>query len=78
MSAAAILRSGGLLRFGKDYMANIEVASDEAPARPQTLFETLDGDLRVGSLARHGCTPIPPFPITTAAVRRLLQLAQRG
>lgn len=39
--AAAILRSGGLLRFGQQSMRNIQPADDRSDDRPRTLFEKI-------------------------------------
>ena len=39
--AAAILRNGGLLRFGQRFMRQIDVAGDVGDTRPRTLFEKI-------------------------------------
>lgn len=39
--AAAILRNGGLLRFGQRFMRQIDTADDTEDARPRTLFEKI-------------------------------------
>jgi 3-isopropylmalate/(R)-2-methylmalate dehydratase large subunit len=39
--AAAILKSGGLLRFGQRYMREIRAAAPAADSRPRTLFEKI-------------------------------------
>ncbi|MDL9997391.1 aconitase family protein [Variovorax sp. J22P240] len=39
--AAAILRNGGLLRFGQQHMRDITVAPEVADTRPRTLFEKI-------------------------------------
>lgn len=53
--AAAILRGGGLLRFGQDHLRSVAPArptpASPAPSRPQTLFEKI--------IARHAlATPV--------------------
>jgi 3-isopropylmalate/(R)-2-methylmalate dehydratase large subunit len=63
--AAAILRSGGLLKFGQAHMQDIQVAPPVEAGRPQTLFEKI--------IARHalstGLTPANPAPGQGAFVR---------
>ena len=39
--AAAILRSGGLLRFGQQHMRAVTIVADAAGGRPRTLFEKI-------------------------------------
>ncbi|MEM5429833.1 aconitase family protein [Cupriavidus oxalaticus] len=39
--AAAILLSGGLLKFGQQYLGKVEPAAATPPAAPQTLFEKI-------------------------------------
>ncbi len=39
--AAAILKSGGLLRFGQRFMRSIEAVVDQDDGRPRTLFEKI-------------------------------------
>jgi 3-isopropylmalate/(R)-2-methylmalate dehydratase large subunit len=39
--AAAILKNGGLLRFGQRFMRDVRVAEGTGPARPRTLFEKI-------------------------------------
>ncbi|MES2972457.1 MAG: aconitase family protein [Pseudomonadota bacterium] len=63
--AAAILKSGGLLKFGQAHMRDITVSPAIAPERPQTLFEKI--------IARHALatdlTPANPGPGAGAFVR---------
>ncbi|MDM0056846.1 aconitase family protein [Variovorax fucosicus] len=63
--AAAILKSGGLLRFGQQSMRDITVAPEATDARPRTLFEKI--------VARHALatelTEAHPGPGTGAFVR---------
>ncbi|QHI97424.1 3-isopropylmalate dehydratase [Xylophilus rhododendri] len=63
--AAAILRHGGLLRFGQACMRDIVAAPDAADHGPRTLFEKI--------VARHalstGLTPAHPAPGDGAFVR---------
>ncbi|MBC7435939.1 MAG: 3-isopropylmalate dehydratase, partial [Bdellovibrionales bacterium] len=63
--AAAILRSGGLLKFGQAHMRNIHIAPQVAAAQPQTLFEKI--------IARHALstelTAANPAPGQGAFVR---------
>jgi 3-isopropylmalate/(R)-2-methylmalate dehydratase large subunit len=63
--AAAILRSGGLLRFGRQAMRDIRTASPQEGGRPRTLFEKI--------IARHalvtGVTAEHPVPGDGAFVR---------
>ena len=53
--AAAILRSGGLLRFGQRFMGDVRVAEGAGDDRPRTLFEKI--------IARHALST----PVTNAA-----------
>lgn len=53
--AAAILKSGGLLRFGQRFMRNVRVADGAGDDRPRTLFEKI--------IARHALST----PVTNAA-----------
>src|SRR5262249_5622293 len=39
--AAAILRNGGLLRFGQRFMRDVRVATTPSDVRPRTLFEKI-------------------------------------
>lgn len=63
--AAAILRSGGLLKFGQAHMRDISVGAAVVSDRPQTLFEKI--------IARHALatamTPANPGPGAGAFVR---------
>ena len=63
--AAAILKSGGLLRFGRQSMRDITVAPEATDARPRTLFEKI--------VARHALatelTEAHPGPGAGAFVR---------
>ncbi|MDM0037496.1 aconitase family protein [Variovorax sp. J22G21] len=63
--AAAILKSGGLLRFGQQSMRDITVAPEATDARPRTLFEKI--------VARHALatelTDAHPGPGAGAFVR---------
>ena len=63
--AAAILRAGGLLRFGQQYLANAQPAPDVPAGRPLTLFDKI--------IRRHAlCTPVTashPAPGEGAFVR---------
>ncbi|MDM0048013.1 aconitase family protein [Variovorax sp. J22R115] len=63
--AAAILRNGGLLRFGQQHMRDITVAPEVADTRPRTLFEKI--------VARHALatdlTEAHPAPGDGAFVR---------
>lgn len=63
--AAAILQSGGLLRFGQQHMRDITVAPEGQEARPRTLFEKI--------VARHALqtalTEAHPAPGDGAFVR---------
>ena len=63
--AAAILRSGGLLKFGQAHMRDIQIAHPAEAGRPQTLFEKI--------IARHalstGLAPANPAPGQGAFVR---------
>lgn len=63
--AAAILKSGGLLRFGQQFMRDITVPPDAQDARPRTLFEKI--------VARHALatelTQAHPAPGDGAFVR---------
>lgn len=63
--AAAILRSGGLLRFGQQHMRAITTVADAAGGRPRTLFEKI--------VARHALatelTQAHPSPGDGAFVR---------
>ncbi|MBT2323408.1 3-isopropylmalate dehydratase [Variovorax paradoxus] len=63
--AAAILQSGGLLRFGQRYMRRIRSADTTGPERPRTLFEKI--------VARHALatelTEAHPAPGDGAFVR---------
>ncbi|MDM0105625.1 aconitase family protein [Variovorax sp. J22R24] len=63
--AAAILRSGGLLRFGQQHMRDITVAPEVVETRPRTLFEKI--------VARHALatdlTEAHPAPGDGAFVR---------
>lgn len=63
--AAAILRSGGLLRFGQSHMQGIRPATATQSERPRTLFEKI--------VARHALatdlTPPDPSPGRGAFVR---------
>lgn len=63
--AAAILRSGGLLRFGQQHMRDVQPAETPDDGRPRTLFEKI--------VARHALrtalTPAHPAPGDGAFVR---------
>ena len=63
--AVAILRSGGLLKFGQVHMRNVHMAAPAEAGRPQTLFEKI--------IARHALstelTPANPGPGQGAFVR---------
>ncbi|MEP6723484.1 MAG: aconitase family protein, partial [Variovorax sp.] len=63
--AAAILKSGGLLRFGQQFMRDITVPADVQGTRPRTLFEKI--------VARHALvtelTEAHPAPGDGAFVR---------
>ncbi|MBT2336238.1 3-isopropylmalate dehydratase [Variovorax paradoxus] len=63
--ATAILKSGGLLRFGQQFMRNVAAAPALADARPRTLFEKI--------VARHALatelTEAHPVPGDGAFVR---------
>ncbi|MDB5731572.1 MAG: aconitate hydratase protein [Variovorax sp.] len=63
--AAAILKSGGLLRFGQHFMRSIEAVTDQDDAKPRTLFEKI--------VARHALatelTAAHPAPGDGAFVR---------
>ncbi|MFS2162182.1 aconitase family protein [Variovorax sp. Varisp62] len=63
--AAAILKSGGLLRFGRQFMRDIAVPPEARDARPRTLFEKI--------VARHALatelTQAHPAPGDGAFVR---------